>query len=465
MPDNIKSHQARSNPPRASSLASGSHKPTNFSLENPSVYAVDADDIPGKHHPLELSERVDHMRDVANHVGFISLFDAALAEARRHGNVKFKAEEDMLKFVEYGCFSELVALFQESGSFGKVINGNVITNPLPDSLVSIMSQNLYRQEWRTLLDTPTTLNRSFENFTPEDVENFDFGAVFEELKENAPNLLALFECLAVDRGPGAYKEIVMSERQKIFLVEIIAVLAKLKNGTLNYIQGIIGLYLYACKTTKRVITTLNHMGISASYDAILNCIDRAAISARARLKTIGPAENAFQVSFDNLTIAMNAKNITVLNKKRYKIFTSGFVLLTPSERTHRFFTAEDVNIDAIKTMNAMDFYPTQAEAERMEEIFRALILDTLLNWLKDRERPIRTELSDETFPMPSIFQLDFRQVTKICTLPTYDLDENKLQEMTQIIEEIAKDVGLTPEQCKKIRLLYKGDFLTVRNIR
>jgi hypothetical protein len=47
----------------------------------------------------------------------------------------------------------------------------------------------------------TILNCSFEDFTSEDLENLDFGATFEEFKENASNLLALFECLAVDRGP------------------------------------------------------------------------------------------------------------------------------------------------------------------------------------------------------------------------------------------------------------------------
>jgi hypothetical protein len=109
MPDNIDPCQSRSNPPCAS--LSASNKLFNFSLDKPSVYAVTDDDIPGRHHPVELSERVDHLRNISNHVGFMSLFDAALAEARRHGNVKFKAKEDMLKFVEHSCFSELVTLF------------------------------------------------------------------------------------------------------------------------------------------------------------------------------------------------------------------------------------------------------------------------------------------------------------------------------------------------------------------
>jgi hypothetical protein len=461
MSDNFDQHHSR-NPLRASRLAS--ENLFSFDLDKTSPYTIGDNEIPGKYNTFELAERLDHMRNVANHLGFTSLFDAALAEARRDDKMRFKTKEDMLQFVEYGCFNELVALFKDSGSFGKVVNGNIIKNPLPDDFVSVMSRNLYLEDWRKLLTSSPTLNRSFDDFTPEDVSNFDFAAVYKELKDNAPNLLALFESLAVDKGPGAYKEITIVEKQKIFLVSIIATLAKLKNGHLNYVQGIIGLYLYACRTTKGVITTLNHLGISASYDSILKCIDNAANAARAQLKSIGAMGNAFQVSFDNLTIAKNAKNITALNKTRFRIFTSGFVLLTPSDRARKFFTADDVNLEAIKTMTALDFYPSRTEIERMEKIFRALIAETLLGWLKDRERPIRTELSEKTFPMPTVFQLA-REISKLATLPTYDLDENKLQEMAQILEKIAKDVGLTPEQCKQIVILFKGDFLTVRNIR
>ena len=290
MSDNIDPHPSR-NPPRASKSAA--ENLFSFDLDESSPYTIGDNEIPGRHNTFELAERLDQMRKSAYNLGFVSLFDVALAEARRDVGTKSKSKEDMLQFVQHGCFNELVSLFKDSGSFGRVVNGNIIKNPLPDDFVSIMSRNLYLEDWRTLLASSTSLNRSFNDFTPDDVSNFDFATVYKEMKDKAPNLVILLESLAVDKGPGAYKEITVTEKQKIFLVSIIATLSKLKNGHLNYVQGIIGLYLYACRTTKRVITTLNHLGISASYDSILKYIDITADAARAQLKSISAIENVF----------------------------------------------------------------------------------------------------------------------------------------------------------------------------
>jgi hypothetical protein len=101
----------------------------------------------------------------------------------------------------------------------------------------------------------------------------------------------------------------------------------------------------------------------------------------------------------------------------------------------------------------------------MEEIFRSLIANTLLDFARDCATTIRILLSVRDFPIPKVFQLNFQHKANISIFPIYDLDEARLQEMKQILERIHDDLGLSTEQRENFLLLYKRDFLTIQNIR
>jgi hypothetical protein len=424
-----------------------------------SLYQVTEESVPGIIENTDLVARLSNVRTAAADMGFTSLLDAAFADAQLYAQEGMDPHDrnQMEEFVQLGKFAELVSIIQKSNSS---THGRIQFAPtdLSDVEINALSQDHFLPEWEAIRQLPC-LNQPFKDWTLEYLSNFSFHDLFLQMERSAPNLFALLTAFIASRKSNSP---IPQDKQHRYIVTALTVLANLMNQKTNYVQGMMGLYLYASKVPKRVIQVLNHIGTSVSYDSVRNYVTTAAASARKRLRKVSSLGTAHINVFDNLTITARVRDHRFHNEDGFLTYTAGFTLIPPSARRYpRFSRKKTLNLHKIQSLNALHFIPSATDANNMEKSFMYLIADVLIRFAKEHG----VAIADLGFRMPSIFQIDRHQIPEVLTYPTYDLNEAEMDELIEILNSIQKDTGITEEQCVDDLVMYQGDFLTVRNIR
>jgi hypothetical protein len=133
-------------------------------------------------------------------------------------------------------------------------------------------------------------------------------------------------------APGPNKKKYRAKEKVLAAIMAIAEIAFTRSRNCNAAQMMIGYYLFATRTGKRVMGVLNHLGICLSYDTVRRALQvnagkvQALIAQRARNQPIA-------LTYDNLTNKHHAATETLLNKSAMHCFTACgviFLKLTPS---------------------------------------------------------------------------------------------------------------------------------------
>jgi hypothetical protein len=407
---------------------------------------------------LTLEERLEQLHVCCTQLGFNSIFEASLSEAKTPTGFH-DTNQHMREFAQNGQFSAFINTFRESGSFnvrGRPVSGVNILPGLSEYDVCAMSETVYLREWDDLRKLDV-FNVPIYESNINSLLSFNFTTFYESVSNTAPHLLLMLERLSVSRDVQT-----IGSKHRRYLVFMLASLANLRNKHLVHIQGIIGLYLYASKTPKRVIGNLNHLGASISASSVRNMVAELAKSAWAELRKVGSLGIAFQLSFDNLTLAEPVRDATLFNFAGFLNYSSGYVLIPhPAKQRPMFKRAVDLKLWMVPKLGPFDFFPREHDNRNMQLAFKSMLFDTLQRFAKFR----RIKIGDIRYPMPEIHQIDHRYPPRILTLPTYDLDESKIAETIDILNEIQEDIGLSDQQRRENLILYKGDFMTGRNTR
>jgi len=193
-----------------------------------------------------------------------------------------------------------------------------------------------------------------------------------------------------------------------------------------------------------------------------NLVAELAKSAWVELKKVGSLGIAFQVSYDNLTLVDPVRDTTLFNFGGFLNYSAGYVLI-PHPKKHRpmFKRAVDLKLWMVPKIGVFDFFPTKLDNSHMQTAFKSMLFDALERFAKSH----RIKMGDVRYPMPEIYQIDRQYPPRILTLPTYNLDESKIVETVNILNDIQEDVGLSDQQRAENLVLYKADFMTCRNTR
>jgi hypothetical protein len=284
---------------------------------------------------------------------------------------------------------------------------------------------------------------------------FDFASIYEEIKEKSPNLVGLLDTLS----SGTYDGV--SSQQKRKIVTVLAELAQLRNPHTNFLQGMISVYLFASKVPKRVMSVLNHIGITVSYSTLLRTLQASADAARTRLREIAGRGEAFIPVFDNLTKLASISNHRTFNTSGFLNLTTGFIYVPAASHASPMFTrAIDIRREYIDKLCFEHFFPTKTDHSNVREGFSSLIADVLKGFAQHKD----IKVSNLGFLMRPVFQIDPKAKPELLPLPTYDLNEQHTQEMVQILYNIEDDSGMSVEQCIERLVMVVGDQATVEKI-
>lgn len=177
-------------------------------------------------------------------------------------------------------------------------------------------------------------------------------------------------------------------------------------------------------------------------------------SLREKLRCLGKQEIAFEVVFDNCTAAATVRDERLHNKSEFLKYTVGFALEPAIPRP--MFLRTDINYGAVASLTVMDFLPPDDDAKTLHSIFSHFIANALGKYCNKR----KIRLPKLKFPMPAVQRIDPKAQPKIHVLPTYDLDESRIDDMIEILYRISEDVGLTDVQIENNILAYGGDYFT-----
>jgi hypothetical protein len=410
--------------------------------------------------------RLNRLTESARHLRFDSIFDAVLAIIRDNDEAFSDGREQLAEFVAQGGLTELLSVCRQRNLFHSLEEDDM--NQLKVSICD-HAQDIYKSEWSTLTDDPQ-IRKPLTHFTSDYVTSFSIPALYCRMRTKAPYLFALLENLGTkpdefigEAGtnygePDANKE---HRRRCRHIIVAISTLAQLRSRHINVFQGILAYFLYANRVPKRVIMTLNHLGLTVSYSSLNLALKSNAESLREELKSLCNKGMAIQVSFDNLTAAANVRDERLHNKASYLTYTAGYVVEPPPSRAVPMFTRSDVNYSAVQRLIIKDFLPSDDDQSILRFAFRSMLFTIVKRYGKQHN----LTFSDINFPMPTVDALDPQDRPRFHVLPTYDLDESRIDEIISIIYEIADDIGLSDAQVKEFIVMFKGDYMTVKNIR
>jgi hypothetical protein len=390
------------------------------------------------------SHRLEIIRSVCSSLGYPSILAATLADVK-----SMPATELHLPTVRT-VLDEICRAYHERRAFEGF--PKEVEKGLGQGAVDL-SRPVLEHEFEKLRKLGS-LNRSHYEQHEEHHISFDMTAIYQEMSESSPNLIRLLSGFL--GGPNEkYND---TERR---IVMVAAMLAQVRNPHTNYLQGIFGIFLFASKTPKRIITALNKIGVSTSYKTILRHLKVAATIARNKLMATASKGNAFVAVFDNLTFMARVRDVRLDNLSEFLTWTAGYVLIPPASRSYPMFTHEDIDRTKIAALNLYIFLPTEQDHENLAMAYRAIIGQAVVQFGDYHKVAIENINCD----LPTVFRIDPSEAPEILTLPTYDLNEAVRNDMIQIMYSIQRDTGLSDEQCVKNQVLFGGDLMTVDGIR
>src|SRR5271169_4688589 len=233
----------------------------------------------------------------------------------------------------------------------------------------------------------------------------------------------------------------------------------------NTLQAQMGCFLRASKTPKRVIMVLHQIGISVSYKSITKGMTGLAESAAEELHKFCAAKPRFFISFDNMNIFARVRDQRLHNQSELLNYTAGYVAANRKSIEEQMFTSSAIDRSKFATLKSSDFLPDKDEENYQKYAFRAGIYEGLSKYFREAlSKYLHKNKPLKPWHYPILHQL-LDIATIVFTLPAYDKNEAKIEEITQILYKIATELGYTNEQLLDFLIMYKGDFLTARNMR
>jgi len=139
--------------------------------------------------------------------------------------------------------------------------------------------------------------------------------------------------------------------------------------------------------------------------------------------------------------------------------------VNPKGRVTKMLTYADVDLSKAGNLTVKDLLPDEKDLRRNENAFHAGVYD-IINKFFGKQILRNTDNGKVLEPiMPwEVYQIP-RQRTIVLSLPTFNQNEALIVDMVAILRGIARETGFEIERFRDNVVMYKGDYLTVRNIR
>ena len=240
----------------------------------------------------------------------------------------------------------------------------------------------------------------------------------------------------------------------------------------NVMQGFIGYYLSATNAGKRVIESLHCLGVSVSYESVLAALSANAAAVREMLRR-RVRLNPFFISFDNMVFYKSVKSHLMRNRHHQRHYTAGYIAflvgterqgLLPHQEMVNWGDAADLTISDIMVSAETLEYTRKAAASNIWSILYKHSKSAMCVQLIRRNKEGKVIHGVyERISAPEAFVLPVEK-SDLHTLIAFNRNEAIINEVIEIISDILTELDLPPAELLDKVILFKGDYMTVRNI-
>jgi hypothetical protein len=264
------------------------------------------------------------------------------------------------------------------------------------------------------------------------------------------------------------------------VITAIAGIVFTRSRNCNASQMMLGYYLFATRTGKRVMGVLNHLGICTSYDTVRRALQGNAekvqdlIIKRCRHDPIA-------LTYDNLTNKHHAASETLLNKSSMQSFTAAgviFLKLTPllarrlGKDTDQSDKKPGLRVDQLlrpdpqwSSLKPGDIVNVHSDQKYFAPIAKALMCRVIKKFFPKELKICEDEVGIGPIQMPVLFKVPPGK-SDMHTLATLQIDESTIDGNLAVMESLATDqLGMTLEELAEGRMIpVSGDQMTVARI-
>ena len=405
---------------------------------------------PDSNAPLQI--RLVHIHESLTAWGFSSASELLIAQLERDDT---RGRRETTNFFMDGRFAALIRCCLRQHAAGRV------AGELIDDLIPIISKHMDRE-----LDALCkALRKQLKTYTPDDIRSLEFETVGSLQKQHAPYFHRLLASLTSAGGHNSNtKE--ASRNKEVMLTFSIAHLCHIRTRRANLLQGHIGYFLVSTGTRKRCIEALHRLGLTVAFES-LNKLQRSiADAARATYKSKS-LQMPWIVSYDNMNYYANVKTLLLHKKPHMQNDTAAYVyFLHDAEKYGGLLPRTWVKHgrDEVKRLTTRDLLPPQG-LQYYCSAAKASIFNILNKYCGEAlAKSMKDHLSWGAAIAPELNVLKL-QKSEIYTLPTLDLNEARVDETIEILEALMQELGVTPKQMHSKVAMFKGDWLTIRNMK
>jgi hypothetical protein len=359
------------------------------------------------------------------------------------------------------------------------------------SVVLRLAKAQFTKEMHDLNKCPS-LRRPISSFNIDQVSDFSLDHFGCKLRTTAPTLLSLLESLALpakrrtivndsypasdedsddDDEPAPLTESIanlpektsspkMSRSRRLAVLTSMSALLYAQSQKCNLVPGLLGYFLYAFRTPKRVIEALHRLGICISYESVISGMKSVAADSSVELRKFAADFPPLFAYLDNMNVYKRVRDQRLDNQAVMDNSTVGYIGLNPHHPGQQMLNRENP-LPQLSNLGAEHLLPTSGSIIIYSAHCWTGIWGVLDMYCGSHLRKRPKVCPRRYFSINKLSQ----EPTKIFTLPAYDKNEAVIEEMTEVLRLVMKALGYTREDLVDRTLPFSGDYLTIRNIR
>lgn len=285
------------------------------------------------------------------------------------------------------------------------------------------------------------------NMVTEDVvKDFSLALIVDKMKSAAPMLHDLLYALLT------------INHTKVDLAQSIvptigSILLKQRSRTSNYLQAMMGLFLFGTGSQKKVTEVLSRAGLSASVSTVSRLLEQLTIDARQRVQRAVVQESWFLV-YDNINLAKRKYDQRLDNTDTFENGATATIVVN-----EKLSSLDHIQIDpSYHRLEFRDLMPDRDNEEHLYTISRFHLIDVLTRHYESLKKCSNVVPTLNVLPP---------ERTKMYPLPAMHIDQSSVDGNLQILYHVVKrQLHLRPEWFERVvRVIVAGDQLTVSRLR
>ena len=434
----------------------------------------------------EMRNKMEQIRRFVKEMGFDSILQACIKE------MELKRSEDNKR--------KLVELRKDMNDLVEACLNNPLFKPLNNKVSTSLCQAASRifQHEAASLSQLDDIRVADSGYSRNNITNYSFIETAELIAKTAPCLSEVLNDLVdtstvsgsesqlddtvddTERQPFSIGDPQLynmkdrrihrrkASRKKICVSVAIAILLYTRSQKVNLMQSHIGYFLFASKTSKRVIEVLHRLGISKGYESITDTLRVVAAEASENLQSWAAEHPPFFGGLDNLNHHNRVTGQTLYNQSTMQNQTVAYMAQNPKVTLNRMLQIPEFGRAKIVDLTAEHFF-SHINRHEQRKAFQVGIFKTLSEYC-GAHIPVYPEKAEEggrslkPFKYKEIYPLPIQR-TRIMTFPVFDLNEGKLEEIVTVLRRMFGWLQYNFVKLQGKGIMVIGDQLTVSNMR